>query len=66
MFVVQLMKGENVSASEGDQLTINQETGVLTVSAADGFEETPTHCSPSAWHSVTHRDRGTRVHPALV
>ena len=66
MFVVRLSDGEEVQACEGDELTINQETGVLTVSRVDGFEETTTYYSPSAWHSVTHRKRGVGVRPPLV
>jgi hypothetical protein len=66
MFVIRLLDGEEVQANEGDEFTINQETGVLTVSRVDGFEETTTHYSPSAWHSVTHRKRGQGVRPSLV
>lgn len=55
MFVIHLLDGEEVHASEGDQLTINQDTGVLTITRVDGFEEVTTHYSPSAWGSVTHR-----------
>jgi hypothetical protein len=52
MFVIRLANGEAVQASEGDELEINQETGVPTVSRVDGFEEVTTHFSPSAWMSV--------------
>src|ERR1700746_787112 len=55
VFIIRLLDGEEVHAAEGDKLTINQETGVLTVSRIDGFEEVTTHYSPSAWASVTHR-----------
>lgn len=57
MFSIRLSSGEEVQASAGDELEINQETGVLSVSRVDGFEEITTHYSPSAWLSVTHRQR---------
>ncbi|WP_421845076.1 hypothetical protein [Mycobacterium sp.] len=66
MFVIRLADGEEVQSGNCDDLTINQETGVLTVSRVDGFEETTTHYSPSAWLSVTHRNRGAGVRPSLV
>jgi hypothetical protein len=66
MFVIRLLDGEEVQASEGDELEINQETGVLSIHRVDGFEEITTHYSPSAWMSVTHRKRGEGVRPSLV
>ena len=66
MFIVRLLDGEEVHALDGDELTINQETGVLTVSRIDGFEEVTTHYSPSAWASVTHRIKEPVVRPSLV
>lgn len=66
MFVIRLMNGEEVQGREGDELTINQETGVLTVARVDGFEEITTHYSPTAWQSVTHHERGQGVRPSLV
>jgi len=66
MFVIRLINGEEVQAAEGDELEINQETGVLSVHRVDGFEEITTHYSPSAWMSVTHRKRGAGVRPSLV
>jgi hypothetical protein len=66
VFIIRLLDGEEVHAAEGDKLTINQETGVLTVSRIDGFEEVTTHYSPSAWSSVTHRSREPVVRPSLV
>jgi hypothetical protein len=66
MFVIRLADGEEVQASEGDEFTINQETGVLSVSRVDGFEEITTHYSPSAWLTVTSRNRGVGVRPSLV
>ncbi len=66
MFVIRLANGEEVQASEGDELEINQETGVLSVSRVDGFEEITTHYSPLGWLSVTHRKRGLGVRPSLI
>jgi hypothetical protein len=66
VFVIRLANGEEVQGSDGDELEINQETGVLSVSRVDGFEEITTHYSPSAWLSVTHRKRGTGVRPSLI
>ncbi|MCV7076790.1 MULTISPECIES: hypothetical protein [Mycobacterium] len=65
MFVIRLVDGEEIKG-DCDDLTINQETGVLTVCTVDGFEETTTHYSPSAWRSVTHRKRDIGVRPSLV
>lgn len=58
MFSIRLTSGEEVQASAGDELEINQKTGVLSVSRVDGFEKITTHYSPSAWLSVTHRQKG--------
>jgi hypothetical protein len=66
VFVIRLIDGEEVHALEGDKLSINQETGVLSVSRIDGFEEVTTHYSPSAWASVTHRIKEPVVRPSLV
>lgn len=65
MFIIRLSNGEEVHASDGDELEINQQTGVLSVSRVDGFEEITTHYSPSAWLSVTHRQKGAGVRPSL-
>ncbi|OBH35139.1 hypothetical protein A5684_15200 [Mycobacterium intracellulare] len=65
MFSIRLASGEEVQASAGDELEINQETGVLSVSRVDGFEEITTHYSPAAWLSVTHRQKGPGVRPSL-
>ncbi|SON61641.1 hypothetical protein MSIMFI_03157 [Mycobacterium simulans] len=65
MFVIRLLDGEEIKG-ECDELTINQETGVLTVCRIDGFEEITTHYSPAAWRSVTHRKRDIAVRPSLV
>jgi hypothetical protein len=66
VFVIRLSNGEEIQASEGDELSINQETGVLSVSRVDGFEEITTHYSPAAWQTVTSRRRGVGVRPSLV
>ena len=39
MFAVRLCDDEEVRASDGDELVISTETGVLSVSRVDGFEE---------------------------
>jgi hypothetical protein len=66
MFVIRLTNGEEAQACEGDELTIHQETGVLTVSPEDGLEQTTTRHSPSAWQSVTQRNPGQGVRPLLI
>jgi hypothetical protein len=66
MFVIRLADGQEVQGSDGDELEINQDSGVLSVSRVDGFEEITTHYSPSAWLSVTHRQRGAGVRPSLI
>ncbi len=66
MFVIRLADGEEVQGGEGDEFTINQETGVLSVSRVDGFEEITTHFSPFAWLTVTDRKRGIGVRPSLI
>lgn len=66
MFIIRLSNGEEVHASGGDELEVNQQTGVLSVSRVDGFEEITTHYSPSAWLSVTHRQKGAAARPSLV
>ncbi|WP_373199162.1 hypothetical protein [Mycobacterium marinum] len=65
MFVIRLADGEEVTG-ECDELTINHDTGVLTVCKVDGFEETTTHYSPYAGRSVTYRKRDIGVRPSLV
>ncbi|MDT5169585.1 MAG: hypothetical protein QOD02_2916 [Mycobacterium sp.] len=65
-FVIRLLDGEEVHAAEGDKLTINENTGVLSVLRVDGFEEVTTHYSPSAWASVTDRVKEPGVRPSLV
>lgn len=66
MFVIRLANGEEVQGGEGDELEINSNTGVLTISRVDGFEEITTHYSPLAWLSVTHRKKGAGVRPSVI
>jgi hypothetical protein len=66
VFVIRLLDGEEVHGADSDKLSINQETGVLSVSRIDGFEEVTTHYSPSAWATVTHRVKELVVRPSLV
>ena len=66
MFVIRLLDGEEVHAADNDELTVNEQTGVLTVHRVDGFDEVTTHYSPSAWASVTHRVKEPVVRPSLV
>lgn len=41
MFVIRLADGEEVQSGECDELTISQETGVLTVCRVDGSRRPP-------------------------
>jgi hypothetical protein len=66
MFLIKLADGDEIHGGASDELTISQETGVLSICRVDGFEETTTHYSPSAWLSVTHRKRDVAVRPSLV
>src|ERR1700742_4548065 len=61
VFVIRLLDGEEINGSENDELTVNEQTGVLTVHRVDGFDEVTTHYSPSAWASVTRRIKGSVV-----
>lgn len=58
MFVIRLQNGEEVHGAENDELTLNEHTGVVSVTRVDGFEEVTTHFSPAAWASVTQRVKG--------
>ena len=60
VFVIRLRDGEEVHGAENDELSVNEQTGVLTVVRVDGFEEVTTHYSPSAWASVTRRVKARR------
>ena len=48
MFIIRLLDGEEVHAADNDTLSVNEQTGVLTVHRIDGFEEVTTHYSPAA------------------
>lgn len=65
MFVIKLMDGDEIKGDYED-LSVNEQTGVLTVRRLDGFDETTTHYSPSSWRSVTQCKRGAAARPALV
>ena len=58
VFVIRLRDGEEVRGSADDALTVNENTGVLSVHRVEGFEEVTTHYSPSAWAWVTQRVEG--------
>jgi hypothetical protein len=60
VFVIRLQNGEEVHGGENDELSLNEHTGVVSVTRIDGFEEVTTHFSPAAWASVTHRVKGRR------
>lgn len=60
MFIIRLLNGEEVRATDGAELSINHDTGVVSVSRVEGFEEVTTHYSPSAWEVVTQRVRVRR------
>jgi hypothetical protein len=66
VFVIRLHDGEEIRGSENDELTVNENTGVLSVHRVDGFEEVTTHYSPSAWASVTQRLKGHAVRRPLA
>ena len=66
VFVIRLQNGEEVHGAENDALAVNEQTGVLTVTRVDGFEEVTTHYSPSAWSSVTERVKGHVVRRPLA
>ena len=53
MFVIRLINGREVHETDGDQLPVNHDTGVVTISRVDGFEEVTTLYSPTAWEMVT-------------
>jgi hypothetical protein len=60
VFVIRMRDGEEIRGSADDALTVNENTGVLSVHRVDGFEEVTTHYSPSAWAWVTHRVKEPR------
>jgi hypothetical protein len=54
MFEIKMVDGQEIRETKGDTFTLNPNTGVLTISRANGFEETTVHYSPAAWSSVKH------------
>ncbi|CAM2929638.1 hypothetical protein BST27_11630 [Mycobacterium intermedium] len=65
MFVIKLVDGDEIKG-DYEELSVNEQTGVLTVRRLEGFDETITHYSPSSWRSVTQRTRGSAARPSLV
>jgi hypothetical protein len=55
VFTIRLLNGQEVHATNRDQLSFNHDTGVVTVSRVEGFDEVTTHYSPMAWEMVTSR-----------
>jgi hypothetical protein len=55
VFIIRLANGREVHETDGDQLSVNHDTGVVTISRVDGFEEVTTLYSPTAWEMVTYR-----------
>jgi hypothetical protein len=66
VFVIRLNNGREVHQTEGDQLSFNHDTGVITVSPVEGFEEITTHYSPTAWEMVTHRVKDVAVRRSVI
>jgi hypothetical protein len=66
MFIIRLANGREVHETAGDHLSINHDTGVITVSRVDGFEEVTTYYAPSAWEMVTHRVKDVAVRPSML
>ena len=59
------LPGREVHETKGDRLSINHDTGVITISRVEGFEEVTTHYSPAAWEMVTHRVTASHGRAAL-
>ncbi|MGH3960762.1 hypothetical protein [Mycobacterium sp.] len=66
MFIIRLLNGQEVRATDGDHISINDDTGVVSVSRIEGFEEVTTHYSPSAWGTVTHRVKDVAIRPSVI
>jgi hypothetical protein len=66
VFVIRLNNGREVHQTEGDQLSFNHDTGVITVSRVEGFEKITTHYSPTAWEMVTHRVKDVAVRRSVI
>lgn len=61
MFVIRMLDGEEIHVSGDDQLSVNPQTGVITVERAERHGEVTTHYSPMAWRSVTRRVKRTTM-----
>ncbi|MBV8861159.1 MAG: hypothetical protein JO259_04765 [Mycobacterium sp.] len=66
MFIIRLLNGREVHETEGDHLSINHDTGVITITRVDGFEKVTTCYSPSAWEMVTHRVKDVAVRKSML
>jgi hypothetical protein len=66
VFIIRLLNGQEVRATDGDEISINHDTGVVTVTRVEGFEKVTTHYSPSAWAMVTHHVKDVGVRPTLI
>jgi hypothetical protein len=66
MFIIRLANGREVHETDGDQLSVNHDTGVVTISRVDGFEEVTTLYSPTAWEMVTYRVKDVARRPSLL
>lgn len=66
MFVIRLLNGREIRATDGDRLSFNHDTGVVTISRVEGFEEVTTHYSPLAWEMVTSRVKDVGVRPSAI
>jgi hypothetical protein len=66
VFMIRLLNGREVRGTEGDELSFNHDTGVVTVSRVEGFEEVTTHYSPLAWEMVTSRVKDVAVRPSAI
>lgn len=66
MLVIRLANGREVHETDGDQLSVNHDTGVVTNSRVDGFEEVTTHYSPTAWEMVTYRVKDVARRPLVL
>jgi hypothetical protein len=66
VFVIRLNNGREIRETDGDQLSVNQDTGVVTITRVDGFEEVTTHYSPTAWEMVTYRVKDVARRPPVL
>jgi hypothetical protein len=66
VFTIRLLSGREVHETEGDHMSINHDTGVITVSRVDGFQEVTTYYSPSAWEMVTHQVKDVALRPSTL